>query len=433
LASKVLVIPSARRLMESLRDIGYELPAAVADLVDNSLDADATDVDITVQFEGVDSWIRVADNGTGMTTARLNEAMRYGTERDYDEIDLGKFGLGLKTASLSQCRKLTVATRSNPSRREIEIRCWDLDAVMDADEWELLRLSTSEVRDELIEPLQDGPGTVVMWEQLDRIFDYKLPGGKAAETGLGGMCRDIEAHLSMVFHRFLAKQARRSLPLRITLQENPIDAWDPYSRSERHTIKLDKQTIPLRWEGRTHNVTVQPYVLPNQMQYSTTRAWELASGPQKWNRQQGFYFYRGGRMIQSGGWSRLRTTDEHTKLARIAVDIPRSADAAFGVNVAKMRVSIPDEIRPQMKAIASAVANRAQAAYRQQGGASRPIGPVGRGARSGSSRGAPSSNGSARGEAIPLSLARRVLRRELAGDPELVERLVQALRSALRA
>src|SRR5664280_240244 len=106
--------------MESLRDIGYELPAAVADLVDNSIDAGATQVDVTVVFDGVDSWIRVADDGSGMSTSRMNEAMRYGTDRDYAEGDLGKFGLGLKTASLSQCRRLTVATRTNPDRREIE-------------------------------------------------------------------------------------------------------------------------------------------------------------------------------------------------------------------------------------------------------------------------------------------------------------------------
>ena len=205
--SVLTVIPSARRLMESLRDIGYELPAAVADLVDNSIDADATEVDVTAVFAGEDSWIRIADNGDGMETARMNEAMRYGTDRDYDDAELGKFGLGLKTASLSQCRRLTVATRTNPSRRDIEIRRWDLDHVMEEDVWELMRLSTSEVRPELVEPLQDAPGTVVMWEVLDRILDYKLPTGRAAEHGLGAICRDIEEHLAMVFHRFLAQQA----------------------------------------------------------------------------------------------------------------------------------------------------------------------------------------------------------------------------------
>jgi hypothetical protein len=353
--------------MDSLRDIGYELPAAVADLVDNSVDADATRVDITASFEGEDSWIRIADDGTGMPTNRLNEAMRYGTEREYNDAELGKFGLGLKTASLSQCRRLTVATRTNPSRREIEIRRWDLDHVLEADVWELIRLSPYEVRPEQIDPLQDGPGTVVMWEALDRILHYKQPFGRAAETGLASICREIEEHLAMVFHRFLARRAGRSLPLTITVQGNPIDAWDPFARGEKATQKLDRETITFRHDGRTYNIRVRPFILPNQLQFSTTRAWEMASGPKKWNRQQGFYFYRGGRMIQSGGWNRLRTPDEHTKLARIAVDIPRAADQAFGINVSKMRVLIPSELRPELRAIASAVARQAQQAYRQPG------------------------------------------------------------------
>lgn len=457
MAQSLTVIPSARRLMESLRDIGYELPAAVADLIDNSIDADATRVDITVAFEGESSWIRIADNGTGMPASRMNEAMRYGTDRDYDEADLGKFGLGLKTASLSQCRRLTVATRTHPSRREIEIRRWDLNHVQESNGWDLLRLSTSEVRDEIVEPLQDGPGTVVMWEVLDRVLDYRLPSGAAAEHGLATTCRDIEAHLSMVFHRFLEQKARRALPLTITMQENPIEAWDPFAKGEEHTVKLDRQTISFRHAGRTHNLKLQPYILPNQVQFSTARAWEAASGPKKWNRQQGFYIYRGGRMIQSGGWNRLRTPDEHTKLARVTVDIPRAADAAFGINVSKMRVLIPGELRADLRAIASAVSSRAQAAYRQSGNGHRAQGSFGSGASSGSS--APSVSGESPGGSHPPAdspagdptsgdspspngidvdgsiswrLLREILRSELSDEPELLERLLTALHTATR-
>ena len=448
--SVLTVIPSARRLMDSLRDIGYELAPAVADLVDNSIDADATQVDITVTFEGEDSWIRIADNGTGMETARLNEAMRYGTEREYDEAELGKFGLGLKTASLSQCRRLTVATRTNPSRREIEIRRWDLDHVIDEDVWELMRLSTFEVRWELIEPLQDRPGTVVMWEALDRILNYKLPSGRAAESGLGAICRDIEEHLAMVFHRFLAQQARRVLPLTITVQGNPISAWDPFARGEQATKTLDRQTISLRHEGRTHTIRVQPYILPNQVQFATTRAWEAASGPKKWNRQQGFYIYRGGRMIQSGGWNRLRTPDEHTKLARIAVDIPRAADQAFGINVSKMRVLIPSEVRAELRAIASAVANRAQQAYRQtangrsgkesfggtgSGGDSGRGTAGGRSAGGGTGAGVPPTEIDGSGEhsdqLVPWSVIYDVLHGELSHQPQLLQHVLDALSDAL--
>ena len=196
----------------------------------------------------------------------------------------------------------------------------------------------------------------------------------------------------------------------------------PFARGEPGTLKLDRQAISLRNAGRTHAIAVQPYILPNQMQFSTTRAWEAASGPKKWNRQQGFYIYRGGRMIQSGGWNRLRTPDEHTKLARIAVDVPRAADTAFGINVSKMRVLIPAEVRAQLKAIASAVANRAQTAYRQSGEGQ---GTAQRGHSSGTASAA--TNGSGGRDSIPWTLVRDVLRSELSAHPEILERVLSAL------
>ena len=132
------LIPSARRLMESLRDIGYDLAAAVADLVDNSIDADASSVAVDIGHDGNGAWLRIADDGGG-TESRLDEAMRYGSTRSYGATDLGRFGLGLKTASLSQCRRLTVATRST-TRGPIRIRRWDLDRVAKTDSWLVERL-----------------------------------------------------------------------------------------------------------------------------------------------------------------------------------------------------------------------------------------------------------------------------------------------------
>ena len=180
LASTVQLIPSARRLVQSLRDIGYDLPSAVADIIDNSIAAEATEVRVDLSFEGSDSWVSIADNGTGMTVGDLIEAMRYGTERDYSESELGKFGLGLKTASMSQCRRLTVATRSDPRRRAIELRQWDLDHIERVDRWEILRVAPAQAKAELLEPLRLHPGTVVLWEHLDRVLKYKIPEGQWA-------------------------------------------------------------------------------------------------------------------------------------------------------------------------------------------------------------------------------------------------------------
>jgi signal transduction histidine kinase len=155
------LIPSARRLMESLRDIGYDLPSAVADLVDNSIDADAQEVKVDSGHDRQGGWIRIADDGLGMSERRLDEAMRYGSSRRYGELDLGRFGLGLKTASLSQCRRLTVATRST-ARGRIRVRRWDLDHVARTDSWHLERLTARDCPTILTDPLVGRTGTVVL-------------------------------------------------------------------------------------------------------------------------------------------------------------------------------------------------------------------------------------------------------------------------------
>ena len=352
--------------MDSLRDIGYDASGAVADLVDNSIDADARNVEITIHADGADSWIRIADDGTGMSRGQLDEAMRYGSARNYDETDLGAFGLGLKTASLSQCRRLTIATRTSP-RSRIEIRRWDLDRISRRDAWELQRLTPSECPNHLTDPLRDGCGTVVLWERLDRVLDYSRPDGAAAMARLDALRVQVAEHLAMVFHRFIDGNLRRGRN-RISIFLNGIwlEPWDPFALSESKTRDLKRQWLPLRHGNRTHRVGIRPHILPNQIQFSSPEAHAEAAGPKKWNRQQGLYIYRRDRMIQSGGWNRLRTTDEHSKLARIAVDIPPAADEAFRTNVSKMTVTLPNELRPTLRTLVSGVVSQAQDAYRQR-------------------------------------------------------------------
>ena len=360
---RVTLLPSARRLMDSLREIGYDLPTSLADIIDNSIAAGARNVDVTFAFEGVDSWIRIADDGAGMTAAVLEEAMRYGTNREYGPRELGRFGLGLKTASLSQCRRLTVASRHGRERRRIEIRRWDLDHVAHTNRWEVLRVDARDVPDEVIEPLLLRPGTVVLWEGLDRILDYRLPGGAHARHGLHLALEEAARHLEMIFHRFLAGEAGIGR-VRMSVNGRSLEAWDPYSRTERATRALEQQHIALPPGLVPGRVRVLAFILPSQERFSSAQSHTRAAGPQRWNRQQGFYFYRNDRLIQAGGWNRLRTLDEHTKLARIAVDLPAGSENAFRVNIAKMRLSLPPQLRDAFIVVASGVAAEAAAAYR---------------------------------------------------------------------
>jgi len=356
------VVPSARRLIGSLRDIGYDLPVAVADLVDNSIAAEATVVRIDMRFAGKDSSIRISDNGIGMSERMLVEALRFGTRRSYGLHDLGKFGLGLKVASLSQCRRVTVASRSSSSGR-IQLARWDLDHIEMTDRWEIIRPGSKDCSD-VTAPIHLGRGTVVLWESLDRVLRYKAREGRWAHEEFRRLEREVEGHLGMVFHRFINRDARRRARLVLYMNDRLIAPWDPFARQEPNTMVLTQQRLALI-EGRgAHHIVVRPFVLPPEARFSTPQAHSNAGGPHRWNKQQGFYFYRNDRMIQAGGWSRLRTSDEHTKLARISIDFPPSSDDIFELNVSKTQVRIPRRLRPELGTIASTVARLAKEVYR---------------------------------------------------------------------
>jgi hypothetical protein len=360
--SGIEVIPSAKRLIKSLRDMGYDFTQAIADVVDNSIEAAASLVAIDVEFDGDDSWVRIADNGKGMKPDRLREAMRYGAEREYDENDLGKFGLGLKTASMSQCQCLSVASRWNPHRADVAAYSWDLDHIEKTNRWEILPLERDDLTKAIREPLKDTTGTVVFWQRLDRVLGYKHPYGEFARKKLSQTCREIELHLGMVFHRFIAKEARHKR-FRLLLNGNEIKPWDPFCRSEIKTKELQAVTLPIEHEGISGKVLIEPFVLPHQDDFSSPEAFRNASGPANWNQQQGFYIYRAGRMIQSGGWSNLRAPDEHMKLARIAVSFSPALDEAFKINVAKMRVQMPSVIREAVRDAIGPVMKLARDSY----------------------------------------------------------------------
>lgn len=359
----VASIPGAKRLIRSLRDMGYEFSTAVADLIDNSIEARANTIRITVEWGGEDSYVMIADNGVGMSPNDLRESLRFGSERDYDSDDLGKFGLGLKTASLSQCLRLTVASRRNETRADIDAYCWDLGHIDATNRWEILQVKSSDLQTPARQHLKETTGTVVIWEQLDRILGYKKPEGEMARKQLMTMCRELEEHLSMVFHRFLAGEVR-GRRLAIYINDNKIVPWDPFARGEADTSKLDSVSLRVEGEKGKSDVVIEPYVLPTQAKFSSQEAFNRASGPNKWNRQQGFYIYRADRMIQSGGWSNLRTLDEHIKLARVALHFSPKLDDEFKINVPKMRVALPSLLRDDiLKAIAPAI-KLANVAYR---------------------------------------------------------------------
>ncbi|MGC8645850.1 MAG: ATP-binding protein [Thermoplasmata archaeon] len=359
------VIPSARRLINSLRNLRYDYVKAVADIIDNSIQAGAHEIDVQMKFEGEFSWVRIADNGRGMMSDELTEAMRLGTNRAYEKNELGRFGLGLKTASISQCRRLTVASRSAISGSQIEVRRLDLNEIEESDKWEITDLPPEQCSPKIIDPIKSSNGTVVFWEFLDRMMKYKIPTGAAAAKRFNEMARDLENHLSMVFHRFLSGEVE-GRSLKIKVNGNQLKPWDPFARSERTTLFLDESTIDVQGPGGVYTVRYGSYVLPNMDNFSSREAFDYY-GRGRWNELQGFYIYRENRLIQYGGWNNMRASDEHTKFARIGLYFTAEADVALDLDVRKSSIDLPENLIEALRPVVAKVTSTANRLYRSSG------------------------------------------------------------------
>lgn len=347
--------PNAAALSESLRDFGYSLPHAVADLIDNSLTAGASEIHVTVHSAGAQSYIAVADNGEGLSREELVEAMRMGTKGPLLprlSEDLGRFGLGMKTASLSQGRSLTVLTRRK-GQKVLVVRKWDLDHISKFG-WKLLT-DASPVAKSAARPLDDwDSGSVVVVENLDRA-DFNKVQGLGGEKNLATALEALSPHLAMVFHRFIADGVK------IQVGSTWLKAWDPFMIKKSTSLPPEKLNL-----GST-TVNVVPFILPHHT-FLTEEEHAYSAGPKGWNEHQGFYMYRNRRLVVAGSWLNLgMKKDEHCKLARIQVDLPNSTDSDWQLNVMKSNVSVPAALRPDFMRIATDVRTQAGEVYRYRG------------------------------------------------------------------
>lgn len=339
-----IIAPYAACLVESLRAFGYELPTAIADLVDNSITAGAKHLWVNFHWDGANSAITVTDDGEGMSVGQLVAAMRPGSQNPLQERaahDLGRFGLGLKTASFSQCRRVTV--RSKQSGDKHATRCWDLDHIARVNDWQLLHSGDSAAEPFFQRLRKLSHGTTVLWQNLDR-----LVAGHSTNTDkhqayfllrVDGVCR----HLGMVFHRLMT--GRKSIKLLIN--DHPIEAWDPFLEGEPATQTLPATNLKIC----NAIVEVQPFVLPHHSKLSKA-AHVMGSGVRGWNAHQGFYVYRNRRLLVPGDWFGFGwAKEEHYKLARIRVDIPNSLDHEWEIDVTKSRATPPTSLRDELRRI----------------------------------------------------------------------------------
>ncbi len=357
--AELSVTPYAPAFIESMRAVGYSLESAIADLIDNSISAGATLVRVEFRPFG-EPYVALIDNGTGMAPNELTEAMRHGGKNPLEARlphDLGRFGLGLKTASLSQCRKLTVVSLKDGF---LSARCWDLDLVAEREAW-VLRVPDSETEIRQLphvdEILQLGHGTVVIWQALDRL----AAGEVSVESALGIKMDRVRDHLALVFHRYLNGETGL-LRLRIDINNNPVQPVDPFLSVHKATQLLYEDVFEV--EG--HEIRVQPYILPH-ISKLTQEELRLAGGEEGLRRNQGFYVYRNRRLIIRGTWFRLTRAEELTKLARVRVDIPNALDHLWTLDIKKSAAHPPEVVRRNLGRTVERIAERSRQTYTFRG------------------------------------------------------------------
>lgn len=342
-----------------MRAVGYSLESAIADLVDNSISANATSVRVEFRPFG-EPYVAVIDNGRGMAPDELTEAMRHGGKNPLDARsphDLGRFGLGLKTASLSQCRRLTVVSLKDGF---LSARCWDLDLVAEREAW-VLRVPDSDTEIRSLPHVDDlmgfGQGTVVIWQELDRL----AAGESSVESALGIKMERVSEHLALVFHRYLAGEVGLQ-HLRIDINNNPVQPLDPFLSSHKATQILYEDVFEV--EG--HEIRVQPYILPH-ISKLTQHELRLAGGEEGLRRNQGFYVYRNRRLIIRSTWFRLARAEELTKLARVRVDIPNTLDHLWTLDIKKSAANPPEVVRRNLGRTVERIAERSRQTYTFRG------------------------------------------------------------------
>lgn len=334
MAKEQVKVPPAKSLIQGLRCIGYNFSTALADIIDNSISADAKNIRVLSDPDADDPYLVIFDDGRGMTRNELDNAMTLGSDRDdveETEEELGRFGLGLKSASFSQCLKLTVVSKKY---RRINAMRYDLEKIQSKNEWVLDVLEDSEISDlpevQRLDSLESG--TLVIWQNFDKMKEESRSFRDSFISAIGIAKR----HVEFVFHRFWGK-------INFEFNGNRTEKRDPFLSEAPNTQKGREQTITI--DGQP--IVVAPFVLPYANSLSEDDK-KMLGNPKSIYDDQGFYIYRNKRLIIWGSWLRMSIRSEFNKLARVRVDIPSTLDSLWTLDVKKSSAKIPDKIKDQL-------------------------------------------------------------------------------------
>ena len=342
--------PVAGGLSETLRAAGYEFVDAMADLVDNSIDAGATEIYVNIGLDSyLEPFIYIADNGSGMSRVEIAQALTYGSIDSASEERLGKFGIGLKTASTAFCRRIVILTRD-------ELRtCWrgvlDLDDIKNNSIWRcrVTELESAKERAFLDNFVDRGTGTLIWWDEVDHLFDKDSAREESLrKRKINAYAKKFSQHASLTFHRFLDKHDGRARNIDIYMNDEPLRANNPLCESEGATEVLNSTSYNVLDErdeiigGYTFTLAL----LPEEHDFSSSESFKRANITLG---NQGIYIYRNNRVISLQGWMGLRERHPSGNYLRAALDMDYQLDEVLKIDYKKDSVTAREGFTDRFK------------------------------------------------------------------------------------
>ena len=360
-------IPDATRIIEGLRDTGYTFNSAIADIIDNCIShgqAKNVWLDIEMDYVGEIS-LSITDDGTGMNETGLINAMKYGSENLSNPESLGKFGMGMKTASSAFCRRYSLISRDE-EKNTFKKLTWDLDHVCEVNDWDMLQELITESESEICNKyLEKRTGTIVYWEKIDRLMrQYDSPGGKFAQNALKKKIDELEFHLSMVYQQFIDSKCNDFSQINIEVNNKIIEPWDPFCEHEENSQMLAHDDNEMEDEdgNKIGDFSVSAYSIPDRYNFSTD---ESLKNARLSNSMQGIYVYRHGRLISHGSWLGIRALEPHFTLSRVKLCFDYKMDEIFQIDLKKSRILLNEGLIDWLKDFLSAPVRETEKRYRK--------------------------------------------------------------------
>ncbi|KQM65193.1 ATP-binding protein [Pedobacter sp. Leaf216] len=345
------VSPNPEHLIKSIAEQGYNLETALADLMDNSISASADKIEVLIRMDMEPFTLYLADNGNGMNSEELRSNMRFPSNSPDDtreNIDLGRFGLGMKTASFSQTRCFTVMSRKKGTDH-YSARTWDVEHLKKTGVWEL-KVNTDKEIGQIIKEyrnLSNGhlnphedfkANTIIVWRGLYKFENYLEDDNR--QSALKREITEVTSdYLSLVFHRFME---RKEMPLRIRINNNHINPFNPFPIQEQ-------DFRPMEFKQRhfsTDLIRMEGFILPSRSIDESKQRFSIWTTKNRGLMDmEGIYIYRADRIILFGGWNGLIKKGPRLQLARLRVDVGNSVDHLLHLNVAKSHIVIPHDLK----------------------------------------------------------------------------------------